>query len=61
MNWIAFVVLVIAAVLSFLDWYGNPTAPRRWADIRLALCIFIVGVICIWVFGSIEPNIHVGD
>lgn len=58
MNIIAFVVLVIAALACFLAWYV--ASPRRFASSTLGLCLFVVGVILVFVCGSVEPIVRIG-
>lgn len=58
MHLVPFIVLVVAALAAFLDWYV--TTPRRFASHALALFLFIVGMILVFVVTG-DPHISIGD
>jgi hypothetical protein len=58
MHIVPFLILCLAALLAFLDWYV--TAPRRWGHLSLAVCLFIIGITLVFILHG-HPNINIGD
>jgi len=56
MNLIPFLFLCVAAVAAFLDWYVNTS--KKFASYQLALFLFIVGIILVFVIGG-TPFLHI--
>lgn len=58
MNWLAFIVMVVAALLFLGDWYLSGPRPRRFASIAFGLFVLTVGLILVFVL-QIDPVIRV--
>lgn len=58
MHLIALIVLLAAALATFLDWWGN--RPHRFDSHVLGLFLFIVGVILVFLLTG-EPHVVIGD
>jgi hypothetical protein len=58
MHLIAFIVLAAAALAFLLAWAD--TTPRRFASIPLGLCLFVIGVILVFVIASPDWRVTIG-
>ena len=57
MNWIAFIVLLLAAGAALMAWYID--TPKRFASSKLALALLIIGIILAAVLAELHPIIRV--
>lgn len=57
MHLVALIVLCLAALSAFLEWYV--ATPRRFASLSLALCLFIIGFILTVILVG-DPRVTIG-